>query len=101
MKKITELKEVRLGTVYTTDEYGNRERDAEEYIFSRPVKSVNTDKRILHYLIDTVLIQGLIYGVDELLKSQRMSVTFESDLSASLFNLSTSLLFFIFYYAIF
>ena len=61
MKKITELTEVRLRTIYTKDQYGNRERDAEEYIFSRPVKSISPGPRFVHFIIDVFSFQIILY----------------------------------------
>lgn len=59
MKKITELTETRWRTVYRKDIYGNRERDAEEYIAFRNVKSIKPGPRFGHFFIDLIFIQIL------------------------------------------
>ncbi|MFT3793201.1 RDD family protein [Flavobacterium sp.] len=64
MKKITELTETRLRTVYNTDAYGNRERDAEEWIFTRQVKTIESPKRFLHYVVDNFIIQSVFFGIE-------------------------------------
>lgn len=63
MKKITELTEVRWRTVYTKDAYGNREKDTENYIAKRPVKSVSPGPRFGHFFIDLIAFELIIYGV--------------------------------------
>jgi uncharacterized RDD family membrane protein YckC len=67
MKKITELTEVKWRTVYRKDAYGNRERDSEEYIVKRPVKSIAYGPRFGHFMIDFIAFQVIIYLVDYLL----------------------------------
>ncbi|WP_264521276.1 RDD family protein [Flavobacterium sp. N1994] len=101
MKKITELTETRLGTVYVMDEYGNRERDAEEYILQRQVKSVEVTKRIGHYIIDIILFRLLLIAIGHLLENANVSITFDTDLQASAFNLAFNAFLYVFYYAIF
>ena len=60
MVKITELKEIRLRTVYNRNADGELERDAEEWIFSRPVKTVSPGRRFVHYCIDLFIVQILM-----------------------------------------
>lgn len=66
MKKITELTEKRWRTIHTKDAYGNRERDTEEYIAKRPVKSVSQGPRFGHFVIDLITFQIVIYIVNYL-----------------------------------
>jgi len=80
MKKITELTETRWRTVHRKDAYGNRERDTEEYIAKRPVKSIASGPRFGHFIIDLIVFQIVIYIV---------SYIFE--LLTSLTNFSVSL----------
>ncbi len=61
MKKITELTEVRWRTVHYKDEYGNRERDTEEYKAKRPVKSVSAGPRFGHFFVDFIICQIIFY----------------------------------------
>jgi uncharacterized RDD family membrane protein YckC len=63
MKKITELTETRWRTVHIKDAYGNRERDTEEYIAIRPVKSITPGPRFGHFIIDLIAFQIVIYMV--------------------------------------
>jgi len=81
MKKITELTETRWRTIHLKDAYGNRERDTEEFIAIRPVKSIAPGPRFAHFVIDLTAFQIVIYLV---------SYIFE--LLASLTNLSPSLI---------
>lgn len=60
LPKITALEEEKTRTIYLLDEDGNRYRDTEEIIVNRKVKTVETSKRFLHYLIDFTIIT-LIY----------------------------------------
>lgn len=57
MIKINELTETRYRTIYYIDEYGNRERDREEYIGKREVKSLSTPLRMANFVIDMILYQ--------------------------------------------
>lgn len=59
MIKINELTETRYRTVHYMDEYGNRERDREEYIGKREVKSLSTPLRMANFVIDLILYQLL------------------------------------------
>lgn len=60
MKKITDLTETHWRTTYYRDAYGNRQKDREEYIAKRPVKSVAQGPRIGHFLIDFIIIQLIV-----------------------------------------
>ncbi|MBP6511286.1 MAG: RDD family protein [Bacteroidia bacterium] len=64
MKKITELTETRWRTIHLLDAYGNRERDTEEYIAKRPVKSITPGPRFGHFIIDLIAFQIIIYIVE-------------------------------------
>lgn len=63
MKKITELTETKWRTVYLKDEYGNRERDREEYNRFRPVNSITHGPRIGHFFADYFLFIILIHTI--------------------------------------
>jgi uncharacterized RDD family membrane protein YckC len=60
MKSITELTESRWRTTYNINEYGERERDREEFIAIRPVKSISSGPRFAHLIIDFIAFQLVI-----------------------------------------
>lgn len=60
MIKINELTETRYRTVHYIDEYGNRERDREEFIGKREVKSLSTPLRMANCVVDMIIYQILI-----------------------------------------
>lgn len=63
MKKITELEETRKRTVHYRDAYGNLERDIEEFIAPRTVRSIATGPRFGQFIIDLIVFQIIIHFV--------------------------------------
>jgi uncharacterized RDD family membrane protein YckC len=68
MKKITELTETKWRTIHLRDAYGNLERDSEEYIAKRQVKSIAPGPRLGHFVIDFVIFQIVIFIVQYLIQ---------------------------------
>lgn len=103
MKKITELIETRWRTIHTVDEYGNRERDAEEFTCQREVKTIDPGPRFGHFLVDMLLFQILMYLVDFLfdLLSNLTNFSVGMNLTIDLLVSIISLLLFPAYYAFF
>jgi uncharacterized RDD family membrane protein YckC len=62
--KITELRETRLRTVHFRNEYGELERDTEEWEFQRPVKTVTSPRRFAHHIVDVLIIQLLVLSFE-------------------------------------
>ncbi len=96
MKKITELTEVKWRTVYRKDAYGNRERDSEEYIAKRPVKSIAYGPRFGHFMIDFIAFQVIIYLVDYLLLMLINLTSFNISLNLTLVLFSRIVLLFLY-----
>ncbi len=59
MKKITELTETRFRTVHFRNEYGELERDTEEFSGPRMVRSIKTGPRFAHLIIDGLAFELL------------------------------------------
>lgn len=68
MKKITELEETRKRTVHYRDAYRNLERDVEEFIAPRIIRSIATGPRLGQFIIDSIAFQIIIYIVEYLSK---------------------------------
>lgn len=64
MKKITELTEIRWKTVHYKDAYGNRQREQEEYLANRLVRTVAPGPRFGHFIIDLIAFQIVIYLIE-------------------------------------
>jgi uncharacterized RDD family membrane protein YckC len=62
--KITELTEVRWKTKHVKDIYGVRNRETVEYLAYRKVTTVSPGIRFLHYLIDAIVFQSIIYLIE-------------------------------------
>lgn len=66
MIKITDLTETRRRTIHVVDEYGNRERDVEELIVTRTVRSIESGIRFAHFIVDLFVFQILMLSVNYL-----------------------------------
>lgn len=101
MIKITDLTETRRRTVHVLDEYGNRERDVEEFIAIRPVRSIDSGVRFGHFIVDSIAFQIFMYFVGYLLEVfinlANPIVTF--NLTLALFGAIVSLLLYPTFYA--
>lgn len=60
MKKITELTEIRTGTVETVNAFGQRERHYEDKEFLREVHTVRSGLRFVNYIVDMIVFQIVI-----------------------------------------
>ncbi|MBP6730871.1 MAG: RDD family protein [Chitinophagales bacterium] len=63
MKKITELTEMTWRTVHTRDEYGNLVRGTEDVEVYRSVKVVSTGIKFVHFMVDMICFQVVLYLV--------------------------------------
>ena len=88
--------ETRRRTVYIRDAYGNRERDVEEFMAPRVVRSITPGPRFGHFVVDFIAFQVLILIVDYIFKTVLNATSFNFQLNASV-GLIASIVLLLFY----
>jgi hypothetical protein len=102
MKKITELRETRWRTVHLEDASGDRHVETEEYTAYRQVKTVSPGPRFMHYIIDVITFQVIIYLLKDSVErfTGKISQSPEIDLTTFLYENSIVIILYIVLYTL-